>query len=872
MKKHTVGFLILVLILLALLAGMSACTKRTELPGAAPVGTEAYWADISEMMSSNIALSDGKNGWTLSGKLNSLEETSLLAIFNYDADAPAESLFAMKLYGEDGNKLFVKADNEKTYLNIAPNEYVGDANMKLLNTSIFDVLNVGYNRNNIAAAQEKFYGLLVSVGNFLFKNVEINATNTEFSFTFNTDYTSKESIRKLTALTDMISGSFLKTVFYVLDITTVEELAARLPVLQGSLCFVTENGRVRSVRTDSVSIADSAELSLDIEARAGMSSAEYIESEFPVSDSGYIVTAVGNLFADGTVALLTSNGNKQAAKYDFELNMNIDYIKLIASDYDISQLPSGNYFHLRISHKCDGYCTEFCRSKLSHDKGGSQGAVLDIAFSPDDFDSGNIFIVTNIKHLIGEEYLSRINKYPLDITGMTLTDYCLFAFPPTAFSDGSVFKDLLVMLCSDLLFAPGTYTLPTAKIISMLTGGGLAEELFSNFLVSDEYDNDIMKIKIKTSRFGQSNHYDVYNQAVNVVDAGSADTKNFYHPALGVLMGLEYGALDWSIEEAALTVDGLRLSNIYSASGELIHGVSDGKYVPMSVQEARGLVGKHLKGSYTGFDKQTVNATEFEILSVESINYASRDVQEVILRVKYPSPSDYLYFNKLFESYENDFDILVKVFIKLTEEESYTFEQDVLENSVFSLTYHSTVAPAFLKGVINIYYTGGLKKSIAVEGVSDAVTVSWSSLPGVGTKRYSVHDWGEITVLFSAANRQIEKKYTVKVPDRFEYEIDESKMKSPVVDESFFTSAITAHAKLYAYYDGVRVQVLLAPSDFYINGIPFTQNASYWVSHPSILTGIDRLVFFAANEYSVVVMKNGVESDPFTLLVSTKQA
>ena len=118
-------------------------------------------------------------------------------------------------------------------------------------------------------------------------------------------------------------------------------------------------------------------------------------------------------------------------RYDYELDSNLDLLTLVLNDYDLTALDENNCFHLRLTHTCTGACGDYCRSKYA----SARGAVLDIAFSPADFGSYNVYFSVALHALMTKDVAEEIvDQFDVALSTFRFPEYTLITYPCELFS------------------------------------------------------------------------------------------------------------------------------------------------------------------------------------------------------------------------------------------------------------------------------------------------------------------------------------------------------------------------------------------------------------------------------------------------------
>lgn len=862
--------IVLCVLLVALTAGcLAACNgKGKELPSATPSTWESDLGAVAERVAQAVKLNGGEINFSLTADIGFSDGDKVLlnAGLNYCLNDLDRSVLAVRLTRDDDVLFSVLSNNSTTYIDVVPNEYVGDAKLQILNLGLFDWLNVSYNENTQSGAERAFADMLVNLGKTFFGGVDIESNGNVYVFSFSKQFPEK-AVEYFSAVTSALGPTAEAVLLGAFKVRTPLELLYMLPAMEGELAFdfssaerINVSGRQFTVNGEPAQLSSSFAVSYDTD--------ESLYSLFPADGTGYVQTKIGNSHMTGTIGMY--DGATPVVEYEYELNANIDLLKLALNDFDLTALSEDNYLHFKVSHKCDSSCGDFCDSRM----GGSLGSVFEIGFSPSDFDSYNIFLSVNLKALLSKEYVASLSGDYGTIGMLALPDYTLFAYPHSSFGKDSVLYKLLLMLYGNNIFNSGAFDV----YVNDITDTASEEEQFINEIIGQYVDDGYHRIDrahfdIEENAYGQARKYNVYNQTVYIIADDVSEVKDY---------GFEFGALgfwyvlplDWTFEAPATASDGKTvLTNIYDWRGNLLHGVDvDGNYVPMSPQEAASLSDCYLHADYVRYDKSGTESFNSRIVEVDGLDFGSREVQEVTLRVEYPNPLHSGRINTIFDGVHKSFCVDVKAYIKLTDEtagNSVSFTQG-LGDEKFYVTGASAEPPAFLVADVGISYVNGYVKKMRITGECDAVVFSNNLL----FQRYYTVETGEVEVVFEVSNKKIVRTYTVQKPDSVEFVIDSSRIGPFNVGDTVYMSNFTNYVKAYAVYNDLpeRIGVYLRATDIYINGIPLSESSSDWHSENISDYGSYTVTFLRENNYICKVRKLGYESEAFTVPVRGAQA
>lgn len=887
MKKK--AFLLIIFVLLAcMLAGtLAACDRGDDLPTTTPVSWEKYLEDAADRIADSIVLDGGKIGVKFSSDVTAEgEDYTFLLGLNYDltaADA-ANSCLVLEVRqatsaaadegelsdisdasSDDGVLFRIVCDSSSTWIDIAPGLALSDARLQVENVGIFDLLGVAFDEDNIFSAQEAFSDIIFNLGRAFFDGVRVDADGD--TYVFNIDDSYKETGREyfntvLTVFGENVANSLLAA----FGISDSDELFDMLPDMSGEvvLTFPEEGGALLSADNLTVSGGD-AGMNAEFEVRHELY--PELAEKIPGDDAvGYVRTKVGNSHMEGTLSLVRDGGT--LVSYDYVLDANLDLLTLMFNDYDLTSLDEDNYFHLRVTHTCTAACDDFCASRLLP----SRGALIDLAFSPQDFDgSYNVYISVGLRSLISSERAAEINEL-MGVTSVThIPEYVLLTYPYDDFDESSLPCRMLLALYAGNMFTTGRVEMDMSSVF------GIVDPIVA-VLNGEGVSVDKLVFDIESNEFAMAQPHDIYSETVYIIDSSVGDVKGY-----GLFS--TQNVLSWEWEEpVAFDIDGesRSITNIYDEEGMLLHGVQDGEYIPMSPEEITGMVGEYyIKANCVAIDKTRQFSFDARVLGIVSIDLDERGVQEVVFTVEYPGPLSALASSGVIpeDAYESSDELTTEVTarIMLTGRSSADVEfmphvASDAELSVLSAdtpgvggiyTGQSTVMPEYVYADARVRYDNGYVKEMTLVGECDELGVR----DAIFRHYYYTKQCGEITVRWSFMDRTYERTYYIQPPDRIEFDIDEESMPAHSVGDTVYMSTITNYIDAIAYYDNddgtsKGIKLYLTAENLFINGIALSESSSYWVSRPMTLVNYT-VEFLVASTYSCHVEVFGVESASF---------
>lgn len=837
-----------------------ACNKGEELPSVTPVSWERYLSDATARVAEHIALNGGKLGAMLRADVTSEGGAyDLLVGLNYDANAVEESCFVIELVdadavseaaetaAEEGVLFSLVADNSATWVDVAPGLDISDARVRIENLNIFGLLGAAYNDATSDAAVKALADILFNLGKAFFSGVSVSDGGDVYTFTVNADFKSDGAAyfsSVLTVFGEEVSDALLAA----FGIEDADALFQGLPDMRGEVVLTFGDDGV-GISTDRLTTGENG---AGMNAVFTTSDELYPELTAKVPDGtevGYVTTKIGNSHMSGSISLF--DGGNERMRYDYELDSNLDLLTLVLNNYDLTALDEDNYFHLRITHTCTGACGDYCRSKYA----SARGAVLDIAFSPADFGSYNVYFSVALHALMTKDVAEEIvDQFYVALFMFGLPEYTLITYPCELFTEDSPVQRMLTGLYAGNMFATGSVTVPIDDSDPMISS---AAALLGKDWMGGA---DRLVINIEENDFGMAQPHDIYSETVFIIDGGIGDVKDY-------AVYIEGLALSWEWEEPATVAEtGEELTSIYAEDHTLLHGAdAEGRYVPMSREEITGMLGEYyLKINAVNIDKTASPSPRYmRVTDVNDIDLDSDEVQTVTFTVEYPNPLKALGIESYSASAASVFVTEVRANIRLTDraaaEVVFTPHVDVgteLEivhaDSVSGGTYYGqrSSIPEFLYADAEVEYVNGDKKSTTIVGRTEAV----GTRSAIITTYYYSTMCGRVEVEWDFLGDSHVGTYDIKKPDRVEFEVREDSMPSHSVGETVYLSTITNHITAMAYYkndDGTekKIMLYLAAGNIFINGIPLTSSSSYWKSERMLLGG-HTVTFNTANDYS----------------------
>lgn len=847
---------------------LTACGE-TSLPTNKPIKWTSYLDEVGSLIEKQV---QGEDNIVVEITGNSSSRGKYYSIYfgvDFDVKNVENSAMALIVKDKERTVFSLLADEGNTYLDVGQNDVLQTVRLKLTETGLFSW--IGAKIDDDATNGAKIIkDVFVNIGQNIFNGVDVDKGKTKYSFMID-EVKFADGILKSIEYILQVDPELSKIFLGILGVNEKDDVASLVQGVDGNVEFNVQDGKIVSVNADCTSENNTNEkVKFSVKVGADVSN---IKDKLPTSDEGYKVTKVGTAMVSGTIGLYSQSS--RAISYDYTLNVNLDLMKLIYNDYDLSTLSGDNYFHLRLTHKCNEYCKEFCLSKISR----SKGAVVDVAYSPKHFGTNNLYVNVNLQAIMSENYRLEKEKYFNAMTAKALPEYALFTFTPEVLREKSYISRFFgSMYLNYMGVKQGEFDYSVDNFKQTFAASDLITLILNDFFVSEEFVIDEIKLRITDNVSWQTDEYDIYKDTVYIIDNEVSELKRY--KADVILKSKESNILDYVVEAKKEGVDSgnnekYLLNNIYDKEGNLLTGVNEnGVYVPIGLSEAQDLVGKTIKLKVIGYDKQVKNDIYLaEIVEVVNIDYENFDsVQEVTLRIKYPNPLEYAYglgdavimlMDNFLEG-KGDFTEQINVSIKLTKEVEDSFSLKSADNNEqYEMFYNVNVDKAYmLKGEAELSYQNGYKKTMSVIATSDSIEESKNLLG----RAYSTKRWGVISLTFNVAGRRIKRTVTIKKPDQFDFSYNE---REHMVNTASYLDNYTYLYGIYNHESGTtKSRILVDLENIYINNISLAEETENWGHYATF--GYKQLVFYKSNDYIAEVRVGDYVSPKFVVKVVNK--
>lgn len=392
-----------------------------------------------------------------------------------------------------------------------------------------------------------------------------------------------------------------KLFFTVSKVENYEDMLSETPSLKGKINIDLKDGLIDRIYCERLKYFDSrngAERTLNVNVPKFRVENDSLDlSRFQPDGSLYINGRLTDVTCGGTVKLKNSADGKSVMQYEYEFKAKVDILDLLAAQGDFNALASDNFFHFRLSHKCDADCGAFCADK--YDK--AKGAILDIAFSPQDFGSYNIYISVGARAFLGSRIVSQwtglerilrnqIPEYLLAVISADTLSRQTFAYSGgrdgEEDSGGRTFLEEILM---SLIYDGSSLSFPIERMLEI---AGLDENTVGKIMSifkGDGYFADTAELEQTYLRWSVQ-RYDVKRSAIHLYGYDVEGTKQYTMGLMNKTPALNYDYKGEKIiaDDGEKTVVGI-YNDLYQ------NGVLFDAQTPICATETQDIIGSYVK-------------------------------------------------------------------------------------------------------------------------------------------------------------------------------------------------------------------------------------------------------------------------------------
>ncbi|MEG2561745.1 MAG: hypothetical protein RSB10_03955 [Clostridia bacterium] len=787
------------------------------------------------------------------------------ANMNLASSVPSQNNGYIKFFrrgvgGAENTLLFgLMSDNENFYICANENK------IRIPNAPVFDIAK----RLLFEEKQADVATFFAQLAKIIFVDAYANSDKSVYTLVFD--------IKKM-FLSDNVKG-FVKalpfeaqtTLYKLAGATNYDEFVLNLPYIGGKMSHHIDNGKVTQVKiTDGVyrgsetsgafamtTKAWSVDSKVDTEAKLGV----------PISnDLSYETINIGQMSANGTVDLVGEKGNKFVTyKYSFICDLN--FLELVANGGDFYALPDDNFFHLRISHVCaSDENSAYCKARTAQ----SNGAVLDIAMSKQDFGTKNIYASVNVKTAFSRAMVKQLLNTASDLNFLALiSDYKLFTIDPRDYFKANTKLSGGIAMMLGLLQYPSDASASIKysdikKALSM--SERMAQIVDANFTVGDEVLDKIVVNSTSLTKNMRPSQENIFNETINIVNASGALIKTYSD----AILDQAKPALAWDFFEKSVWDDKV-VYNIYKNEA-LIFGNKDQERVLLTASEAKDLTGCNVKYKYTDLLGNKVDAPQnARILSVSGLDLTVFDKpQRVKLKLSYPSQ---IFGSSLATEIGKYFDLdsilyvtldcnitLVQGNVEIKRTDTTIVDGKETEKTFYD--FGSAFDSKMLAGEALVRVdNSGASKTINVKGVAEGLTKTSTSF---------LFDSGEFDIKYNIFGQEYIKKIVVGEPGNNKYEFVDIKndhLVRKVKENIFIRDLLGQQSVRITFPDGSQSKISPSLNDLlFINGKSITRESSNFWELSSW-----RIVFKKDGKYTVTYNFFGVIKRDFELQIDKEE-
>lgn len=887
-KKYFLIFVIIVLTAILCISFAACENNESDQNGDIiyPTNWKTYIDDYVDLMSNTFKIADDGINIDFDIDINTFNKTSLS--YEIYRVVMRLNLSAQKFYNENALvfevykttskynnlKIFsLYSDNENLFLHVFEEGYNKESKYRYTEAPLLDLMVQRFKGTATEEFDAKAFMKKLALNTFT--DCTVNSDKSVYNFTFNLATLVMGNVfGEFEDLLTLLPSEVSKAIYGIIGAQNSEEFIEKLLNTEAVLVVTGDGKFVKQLEVKSVSgnVVDNKTVSI-VSNKIAMSAKPIIglKNAMPYYED-YEKTKIATLTTFGKISLKTNDKLNTLITYDLELNMSVDVLKLMLFNGNVDCLDEENYFHLSISHKCNSSCNDYCSVELGNKYMPAIGSVLDIAFSPSDFGTHNIYLVTSLKSLLGSNSIAPLG-INTNLIALMLSDYQLLTIDTSVlnaadsnaiFDDkNSILTELIRVLNLHLWGAEIKVSDLSNFMRNIMPSNEIADTLINVLFSNSEVG--YIDIECGIPQYGAIRTYDIAERALFItsdnVQDGVIGTKQ-YDNALFASRNLP--PLNWKFDDGNYINGNVFINNIYSADGELLYGNKDGKNLPISPEEVKNLNGGKLKFSYTDIynsshnESGTPNFGEARILEIQNIDYNNtKEYQNIKLKLSAPtriSFSESRYDVSFAEMLDRLLYIYVDVNIKLTpiKKNGIVIDRtDKDENGEEITEYRitnpsSTIKNRVLKANATIGYQNGEYKTYVVYG-NDEIFDEFSTL--LITHMFNVT--GNCDIQYNIAGFKLFKSIQILKPDIINIEIEDGRTFR-IYDKITLSSILTARINVF-YNDNIAAtpNFKINKKRYKIDGRNIGDGSDTWsVSSDGIN---DYIIFYREGVHTVTV-------------------
>lgn len=848
MRKYAI-ILIAVTLISILACGLVAC-KDKEKEYTKPIAWSKYVDEVIDIMSENYDIGNNSVGFETSFNIKRRDngifrkqKIDIALNLSLEPNNTTDRLIIRiegETYDGTGEIFLLSADNKTMYLHIYEWQYDKHSYYQYDKTPIFDVFRKYLPRS--LNLDGKTSELIKIFADTILTDANVNKDKSEYIFDFTLSNIFESSfIKTIEKVLNLSSGTSFETIFNGISGDTLIVDAIR--GAKGQIIVSVNENKIGHMQ---IKLSTDNNVEINIESLELSASPLNLKAYVPSNIEDYKTIKIGTVSINGTIRATDKYKINTIVTYDYELNVSLDLIQLLANDWDFSALDDENYFHFRLSHTCSSTCTDFCSVELGNKLMNPKGSVLDIAFAPKDFGTHNLYVSTSLKSLISEKIANELVGSS-NLASLLLSDYQLFTISlperrelKMAEGGGSRIQsstnmlESLISIIKSFKIELWSIEINTSELKDATEGLTDSETLSKIFDLISENGIESIIIDMGNPQYDSVRTYDIKDMAIHIATLDIADGESGikkYNNGM-ISSGLR-PSLEWAFNDGAYD-DKDFVNNIYQSNSESSTKIYS-KDIPVSPEELKNLKGGYLKYHFTDYlgDDSTENTGFVKILDVVHADYSLiGEYQTVVLKVGYPSMNVVRYsFASLVDTFDSILYTSVKIKVKLTKLIDYSAKRIDLDKDgnivreYNALEFYSTDYNKLTSINVAFNYEGGLSKTVLINGETDAL-IARSTL-------YIVSKLGEQKLKYSICGKPYEETITFNAPKTKKLSVvnqegDSVYRKTFKMEEPIKIGDITKEICLYYSYREKEKNLALPISLFKINGMDIAKKSFEW--------------------------------------------
>ena len=441
--------------------------------------------------------------------------------------------------------------------------------------------------------------VFISFGKVFFTDGTANADHSVYTFDFDLkkgldSAVTREAFAKLPELLQ-------KLFFSIAKVENYEDMLSKTPPLKGKINIYISEGKLNSIGSEELVLQDREQ---DTKVKFNMSRIiiangkdESIANYYP-DDGDYVEARFLEVTSVGAVKLENTNSQRIEMQYDYEFRAKLDLLELIAENGDLTKLDEDNFFHMRVSHTCNSQCGLFCKDKYD----SAKGAIFDVAFSPKDFGSYDVYISIGLRALIGSRVASQFFNISQSLLSTQIPEYWLTVISAETLtrqisksqsvSDDGVNEEngkaFLEELLLALIYSDEGVSAPIEKVLQIM---GMSPQVTASLMSvfrCDNYQIDTLTVE-QTYYRSYVSPYDIKRSAIHLYGNDVEGTKQYTRGFISRPPALNYNC------QSQIATDG---DNSYSVvalhNQEYVDGVLHSENTPISADETDRIIGSYV--------------------------------------------------------------------------------------------------------------------------------------------------------------------------------------------------------------------------------------------------------------------------------------